>query len=26
MSYLFKGNITINAFLVEDGYLNFKID
>lgn len=25
-SYLFGGNIIINPFLVEDGYLNFKID
>ncbi|MBE9469248.1 MAG: hypothetical protein IMY72_13135 [Bacteroidetes bacterium] len=26
MSYLFKGNISLNLFFVEDGYLNFKID
>ncbi|WP_372645546.1 hypothetical protein, partial [Ancylomarina sp.] len=26
MSYLFDGNITLNPFLVEDAYLNFKID
>ncbi|MFT5749280.1 MAG: hypothetical protein ACI93S_000535 [Ancylomarina sp.] len=26
MSYLLDGNIKINPFLVEDGYLNFKID
>lgn len=26
MSYLFHGNITLNPFLVEDGYLNFNID
>ncbi|MGZ2371406.1 hypothetical protein ACXR6G_16625 [Ancylomarina sp. YFZ004] len=26
MSYLLDGNIKLNPFLVEDGYLNFKID
>ena len=26
MSYLFDGNITLNALLVEEGYLNYKID
>ena len=26
ISYLFDNNITLNPFLVEDGYLNFKID
>lgn len=25
-AYLFKGNITLNPFFVEDGYLNFRID
>ncbi|WP_195715221.1 AsmA-like C-terminal region-containing protein [Ancylomarina sp. 16SWW S1-10-2] len=26
MSYLFGGNIKLDPFLIEDGYLNFKID